>query len=55
MRAGQHMKRGVFECVVAPRFENVGKIEDHDVIISLTLWQRRPGLAVREIQQMDAS
>lgn len=33
LRASQHVKRSVFERMVAPCFENIGKIEDHDVII----------------------
>ena len=31
--ARQHVKRGVFERVIAPCFENEGKVEDHGLII----------------------
>ncbi len=35
--ARQYVKRGVFERVIAPCFENKGEVENHNVIIPLTL------------------
>jgi len=34
VRARQHVKRGVFERVVAPCFENEGEVKDHGLIIA---------------------
>jgi hypothetical protein len=38
VRPRQHVERGMFERMIAPRFKDIGKIKDHIFIIALKLY-----------------